>query len=235
MNKTIAAIRIRAPLVALAMTLAACGGSPEVQLPGPPLTSPAAPSSSAYLLAPGDDVEIRFFSVPELDDRVTVRPDGRISLQLVNDVDAAGQTVEQLRQKLVEQYAGQLKEPIIDVVLRSLGQQHVYVDGEVQKPGEVASVEPITVAMAIAQAGGAREGAKTSDVVLIRRGYNSNPPQASVINLDAVQSGADLTQNIKLANFDVIYVPRKPVTDVNRWVDLYLRQNIPVIFGYTIP
>ena len=213
-------------------TLGACASTPPGAVA--PMLSPPAPTRQEYLLQPGDEVEIRFFDVPQLDDRVGVRPDGRITLQLAGQVDAAGRTVDQLRDAIEAKYKGILKNPQLSVALRTSATQKVYVDGEVTKPGLVESPEPLTMAAAVAAAGGLKETADASDVLLIRRGHEGRQ-QVSVLNLHSVQNGTDLSQNVQLATNDFLFVPRSAIGEVNKLVDLYLRQNIPVYFGYTIP
>ena len=88
-------------------------------------------------LRPGDEIDVKFLYWPELDELQAVRPDGKISLQLVDDVHVAGLTIEQLDKHLTELYEGKIKEPVITVIVRSLANQHVYVGRAIGNPGYV--------------------------------------------------------------------------------------------------
>jgi len=216
------------------MTLGACGPKVPHGATAPVLYQPAT-ARQTYLLQPGDEVEVRFFEVPQLDDRVAVRPDGRVSLQLAGDVDAAGHTVDELHDAMLARYRSILKNPQISVAVRTVAPQRIFVDGEVGKPGVVESADRITLAMAVAEAGGIKTSAEAKQVLLIRRPPHETRPQVSVLDLAAVQDGTNPSQDVQLATNDVVFVPRSGIGEVNRWVDIYLRQNIPVQFGYSIP
>jgi protein involved in polysaccharide export with SLBB domain len=189
-----------------------------------------------YRVQVGDQLDVKFFYNPELNEQVTVRPDGRISLQLVHEIRVAGLTPSQLTDLLTQKYAPELKKPEIVVIVRSFGAHKIYVDGEVTKPGLVPLIGFMTVLQAISQAGGMKDTARTSEVVIIRRGEN-NEPFVSQVNLRKVINGTDMGQDITLKPFDIVYVPRSPIADINIWVDQYIRKNIPIPistgFGYT--
>ena len=163
-----------------------------------------------YVIQPGDTLSIKFFFNPELNENdLIVRPDGHISLQLVHEVKAANLTPAQLKVLLAEKYGGQLKNPEIAVIVRSVREPYrIYVDGQVGKPGEYEIVGSLSVLQAIARAGGMKQDtAKTSDVKVIRRDKDG---QAFVINvdLDSALNSGDLSQDIRLLPYDFIYVPR---------------------------
>jgi protein involved in polysaccharide export with SLBB domain len=184
----------------------------------------------------GDQLDIKFFYNPELNEQVIVRPDGCISLQLVQKVKAVGLTPEELAEFLTEKYAAELKQPEITVIVRSFGAQKVYVDGEVAKPGMLSLLGFMTVLQAISQAGGLKETARMSEVIIIRHGSDSQP-FAFPVNVRKVIDGTDIRQDIPLKPFDIVYVPRSPIVNINVWVDQYIRKNIPFYtsFGYNFP
>src|SRR5256885_1422714 len=93
------------------------------------------PVTPAYVLLPGDQIEVKFFYNPELSEQQPIRPDGRIALQLVGDVEAAGLTPEALRNALRERYARVLREPDVTVIVKEISGRRVYVGGEVGTPG----------------------------------------------------------------------------------------------------
>ena len=89
----------------------------------------------------------------------------------------------------------------------------------------------MTVLQAISQAGGMKESARVNEVVVIRHGA-ANQPYAFSVNLEKAIDGTDLRQNISLKAFDIVFVPRSPIANVNVWVDQYLRKNIPISTGF---
>jgi protein involved in polysaccharide export with SLBB domain len=184
-----------------------------------------------YRIQVGDQLDIKLFYNTELNEQVIVRPDGRISLQLVHEVMAAGLTPGELTRLLTEKYAAELKKPELTVIVRSFGAQKVYVDGEVAKPGMFPLLGYVTILQAISQAGGLKESARTNEVMVIRHGAG-NKPLVLVVNLAKIHDGSDMRQNIALKSFDIVYVPRSPIANVNVWVDQYLRKNIPIQTGF---
>ena len=185
-----------------------------------------------YLIQPGDELDVKFFYNPELNDLVVVRPDGRISLQLASDIQAAGLTPAQLTKSLEKNYEKELANPGITVIVRSFSSQRVYVDGEVNKPGMVALLGPLTVLQSIAEAGGLKDTAKTSQILIIRK-TQDNKPEAIAVNLDDIRNAADNSKNILLAPYDVVYVPKSTIANINLFIDQYIRKNIPIPFGVT--
>jgi len=185
-----------------------------------------------YIIQPGDELDVKFFYNSDLNELVTVRPDGRISLQLVGETIAAGRTPQALTELLKKEYDRELKQPEIAVIVRSFGAR-IYVDGEVEKPGEIELTGPLTVMQAISRAEGATDEAW--DEALIIRRIQGRQPLVIPVNLNAVLSGEDFSQDIGLVPFDIVYIPRSPIADVNLWVDQYIRQNIPIMFGALFP
>ena len=192
-------------------------------------------SEKEYRIQVGDQLDIKFFYNPELNEQVTVRPDGRISLQLVHEVMVAGLTPSELTQRLTQKYAPELKKPEIAVIVRSFGSYRIYVDGEVTKPGMFPIIGFTTVLQAISQAGGMKETARTKEVVILRRGADSKG-LAFQVNVQKVIDGTDMSQDIALKPFDIVYVPRSSIANIDVWVDQYVRKILPVSistgFGY---
>lgn len=184
-----------------------------------------------YRIHVGDQLDIKFFYNPELEEQVTVRPDGRISLQLVREIMTAGLTPAELTDLLTKKYAKELKMPEVTVIVRSFGSQRVYVDGEVAKPGIVPLVGFVTVLQAISQAGGMKDAARRGEVIVIRHG-TANKPIALTVNVERIIDGTDMRQDIALKPFDIVYVPKSPIANVNVWVDQYIRKNIPISTGF---
>lgn len=188
-------------------------------------------AASDYVLQPGDELDVRFYYNPELNQSALIRPDGKLSLPLANEVQAAGLTPAELTQRLRSQYERELRRPEITVMVRSFNSQRVFVGGEVAAPGVIQALGPLSVLQSVAQAGGFRETARTSEVLVIRRDPSSANPIVIPVNLDNVINGSATNQDIALVPYDIVYVPKSAIADVNKFIDQYIRQNIPFGFG----
>jgi polysaccharide export outer membrane protein len=192
--------------------------------PGTEVTYPA----PEYRIQVGDQLDIKFFYNPELNESVVVRPDGRISLQLINEVMATGRTPAELNEELKEKYSAELANPSVTVIVRSFTSQRVFVDGEVNKPAIIDLVGPTTVLHSITLAGGLKDTARTNEVVIVRRTAEKQVVTIP-INLDKITDGTETRQNIELAPYDIVFVPKSAIADAAKWVDLYLRRTILVL------
>jgi protein involved in polysaccharide export with SLBB domain len=220
-------------LVALAIAglLAGCG--PAVKNPSPREALPrAADPVTEYRIRPGDVLDIKFFYVPELNEQVTVRPDGRISLQLIPEVVAAGSTPADLTARLTEHFTPVLASPQLTTIVRSLAASVAYVGGQVANPQLVPLTPRTTVLQAVAQAGGFLDTARLTEVVLIRRGRDDRPVTVP-LNLETALAGQDPGQDVTLVAEDIVYVPKSAIANVNQWVDQYIRKVLPMSSGFT--
>ena len=204
------------------------GCSPVVVSPA--TLPPTQGQPSEYRIQPGDQMEIKLFYNPELNESVTVRPDGRVSLQLAHEIPAAGLTPAELTQVLKKSYARELNRPEITVFIRNFAGQHVFVDGEVNKAALIPLAPAMTILQSIAVAGGLKNSARTDEIVIVRRGTEGKP-QVFTVDITRVLNGTDPSQDVALMPFDVVYVPKSAITNLNVWIDQYLRQNLPVSFG----
>jgi len=183
-----------------------------------------------YRINVGDELEIKFFYNPDLNENITVRPDGRITLQLVHDVMAAGLTSAELTTILTDRYSTEIKKPEIAVIVRSFSAQRVYIDGEVNTPGMLDLIKPLTVLQSISLAGGLKDTARTGEVIVIRR-QTENKLQIIPVNLEMAINGTDLRQDVFLTPYDIVFVPKSPIANLNQWVDQYVHKIIPIRFG----
>lgn len=218
------------------VALPAC--SPVPNLPPAPL-EPAANAGYISHLPPyriqvGDVLDIRLLLNPELNEEVTVRPDGYISTTVVPDQRAYGLTVPQLDSALVRDYGNQLKNPRVNVVVKSFAPTRIYVGGEVNNPGEFITVGPtLTLSQALARAGGIKiQTGDESKVFIIRRGVNDVPEFLSVRYND-IMWGKDPNADVRLAPYDVVFVPRSGAAEVYHWFDEYFLQYVPVNWGFS--
>ena len=178
-----------------------------------------------YVLQRGDEISVRVFRLPELDDTVRIRPDGKISVPLLDNLDAAGATTKELADTLTKRYAELFKEPQVSVIVRSFANLKVYVGGEVGQPGAVPLVGDLTLVGAVFQAGGFRTTARLDSVVLVRNDGQDRPIIQKLNVKDIIGKG---TPDIALRPFDIVYVPESRIRKVNRFVDEYIRQLIPI-------
>ncbi len=176
--------------------------------------------SIVYTIAAGDRLDIKFFYNPELNESVTVRPDGVISLQLIDEIKAAGLKPAELDQKLTDLYSRELRKPVLTVIVRSFTRQRIYVGGEVNTPGLIVLPAGMSTLQAIFQSGGFKETADPAETLVIRKGENSKPVPIR-IDLAAVMD-ADGGSDFKLQPDDIVYVPKSSIANTNKFIDEYI-------------
>lgn len=223
-------------LLALAFIPLACGPVAMNTIDHQALDNEARISSqpeTEYRIGVGDELDIKFAYNPELNERLPVRPDGRISVPLAKQVMAAGLTTQELEDLLGKKYATELKRPEVTVIVRSFNAQKVFVDGEVFRPGLVPLMGPLTAIDSIAQCGGFRDTARLTEILVIRR--TKEKPAVTIINLKEFRQNKDITQDILLMPFDIVYVPRSKIANIDLFVDLYIRRMIPFPLPQVIP
>jgi protein involved in polysaccharide export with SLBB domain len=181
---------------------------------------------TAYKIGAGDEIELKFFFAPDLNDRMTVRPDGKISVLFAQDVQAAGSTPEELSDRIRKLLSSHVKQPEVTVVVRTMASQKVFVGGEVAKPGPVQLTQSENILQVLDEAGWVTPFAGRSEVTLIRHDA-SGKESAYVIDIDDLTSGDDMSQNVTVMAGDVIVVPPSNAVAADRWVDQYIRQVLP--------
>ena len=209
--------RHRPACLAFAVALAAAAGlrdaSAQAAAPPPPGPAPAASKAAAaattvpadYTIGPDDVLSIVYWRDKDMTGDVAVRPDGNISLPLLNDVSAAGLTPAQLRDRLTEASKKYFEDPSITVVVKQMNSRKVFITGEVAKPGPYPLTGPTTVLQLISIAGGLREYADGKKIIVIRT--ENGRPMAYPFNYKDVVSRKNLRQNIELKPGDTVIVP----------------------------
>lgn len=184
-----------------------------------------APPEPVVTLQAGDNLNFEFLYWPDLNATQMVRPDGKISLQMIGDVEVKNLTPDQVKTKLEELYADKLKNPSINVTVKSYDSQRVYVGGEVRTPGAMPFLEGMTALDALMMAGGPlKQSARLRTVVVVRNWEGKQVAQR--INLKRSLKKAE-TEPFFLEPCDVIFVPRITIDRVDQWVDQYINQVIP--------
>lgn len=181
--------------------------SQTLTVASPPSTpAPASVDVAAdYVLGPTDVLSVVFWGEKELTSEVTVRPDGKISLPLLNDVVAAGLTPEQLRRHLTDRAKRFLETPVVTVVVRQVNNNRVFVTGQVLRSGPYVLSGPTTVLQIVAMAGGFTEFADRKHILITR--IANGVQRAFTFNYDEVVKRQDLSQNLILKPGDTVVVP----------------------------
>ena len=159
-----------------------------------------------YVLQRGDDLSIRAYNLSQLDGEFRVRPDGKISVLLLNDVQAAGLTPTQLGQFLSESYSQHFRNPRVTVIVRSIAAQNVYVGGDVAIPAAVPVRGQMSAVQAVMAAGGVKD--VTSDEVIIVHAEQGEPRTESV-SVQEVLSGQRTDPVLRPS--DTVYVRRSTI------------------------
>jgi protein involved in polysaccharide export with SLBB domain len=229
--------RVIAPagiVLAGVVVLAAC--SPVPQLPPAPMEPEASTYTAnlpAYRIQVGDVLDVRLLLNPELNEEVTVRPDGHISTTAVSDALAYGRTPAELADTLRGIYAHELQNPRVTVEVKSFAPTRVYVGGEVNTPGEFITVGPtLTLSQAIARAGGTKLSSDDGSVFVIRRGPGDKP-EFLAVKWRALRQGRDPDADVRLAPYDVVYVPKLGIAEVYQFYNQYIGQFANPSFGFS--
>jgi len=168
-------------------------------------TGPVNPDSKTYVLGPEDILFIQVWGEEALSQQVQVRPDGKISLPLIDEVQAGGLSPLQLKEGLTERFKQYVESPRITVIVREARSFKVYVSGQVVRPGVFSLVGETTILQIIPMAGGFSEWANQRKVLLIRR--EKGKESRMTINFKDILSGKDPNSNIVLKPGDTIIVP----------------------------
>jgi protein involved in polysaccharide export with SLBB domain len=199
----------------------------------PPHDQPAAAAPVAQTVQPipykldvGDDVEVKFYYTPELNEHQPIRPDGMISMPLIDDVHAAGLSVEELRTQLRAAYSKQLLKPELEVVVAAVASARVFVGGEVVMQGAQPLVGGTTVSRAIMEAQGLKPTAYSKEVLLIHPGPDGRP-LVRKIDVHRILTEGDTRDDAVLSSQDIVFVPRTLIANADIFVDQYIRQLLP--------
>jgi polysaccharide export outer membrane protein len=169
-----------------------------------------------YKIGRDDILSISFPLSPELNQKVTVQPDGFISLQSAGSIHVAGLTVPELIEAIKRAYANILHDPIVDVDLTDFQKPLFTVLGQVEKPGQYPLRSDITVTQAIAVAGGFASTAKTQ--VFLYRAVSSNWAEVRELKLKDMLNGKNITEDVHIRAGDMIFVPEKFITNFKKYV-----------------
>ena len=187
----------------------------HAQDPRPPRLTTV--TEERYRLQPGDVLEIQYRYSPEFNQTVTVQPDGYLTLEVGGDLKVAGMTVDQLRQAILKKASTRLQNPIATVILKEFQKPYFVVAGEVAQPGKIEMRERVTAIQAIMLAGGMKESAKSSQVVVFRK-INSDIAEVKLLNLKTIRRTSDLENDLTLQPGDMVFVPRDKISKIERFM-----------------
>ncbi len=207
-------------ITAIGLTLALAGAAPvdlraqsapAVKPPsGAPLAPSGAPSGAVdppadYVIGADDVIAIMFWREKDLSGEAIVRPDGMISLPLINDIQAAGLTPEQLRVKVMDAASRFVQDPSATVSVKAINSRNVFITGQVARPGPYPLTSAMTVMQLVARAGGLLEFADSKKITILRTEGTQN--RTFKFNYKDVSQGKNVAQNISLKPGDTVIVP----------------------------
>jgi len=166
---------------------------------GKPVVDPPA----GFVIGPGDVLSIVFWRDKEMSSQVIVRPDGKITLPLLNEVQAAGLTPADLRARLTAESKRFFETANVTVVVQQINSLKVFITGQVAKPGPYPLIAPTTVLQLISTAGGLKDFADSKNIMIVRR----DGQQTSSFLFNYKEIGRNLKQDIELRPGDTVVVP----------------------------
>ena len=207
---------LRVMIAVSALASAAAASQQPAPAPQPPVTTATAPLAPpvvpagvelppGYVIGADDVLAIVFWKDKDMSADVAVRPDGRVTLPLVNDIDAAGKTPDELRKAITEAASRFVEDPTVSVVVKQINSRKVFITGLVSKPGVYPLTATTTVLQLISMAGGLSEFAHFKNIIINR--VDNGRQVAVKFNYDDVRKGKNLKQNIELKPGDTIIVP----------------------------
>ena len=168
-----------------------------------------------YTIEAGDKIEIGFRYTPELNQSVTVQPDGYVSLQSIGDLQVSGLTIGEATDLITQRSAVHLKDPRVTLTLKEFHKPFFVVAGEVGHPGRFDMDQPTTALQAVLEAGGIAAAGRSSQVIVFRRISQEND-EVHVLDLHKVKTQRDLEHDMMLEPGDMILVPRDRIAKIDR-------------------
>ncbi len=196
-------IRARLSVAVALLSLTSSSVGCHTPLPGP--WPPIEAATQTYRIGAGDVLRVSVFGNQELNTRVTVRPDGRIALPLIDELAVAGRTVNEVTNEVSQNYRRYVQDARVAVVIEEVHSYRVFVTGKVMRAGEFESATPLTVMQALALAGGGARGADMDGIVILRRGANGRDERYEFSYTECAEGRTEM--NFLLRSGDTIIVP----------------------------
>jgi polysaccharide biosynthesis/export protein len=215
MRNHVRAMSVRTAAVTLGAVLALgmAGSASQAQAPPPktpsggtPAAATAVPLPPGYVIGPGDQLSVLVWHNKDFTVDVVVRPDGKITMSLINDVQAAGLTPEELAASLTKSIAKYQEDPNVTVVVRTINSRVVYITGAVGHSGAFPMTDHMTISNLISLAGGVSDFGKLDKIVVIR--FEKGKSMSIPVNFKELRQGKNLSKNnIELKPGDQVIVP----------------------------
>ena len=192
-----------------AATLAAC--APNAPPPDTTAVTPASAAGQSYVIGPGDSLSVFVYRAPELSLDVPVRPDGRISIPLVPDIQAAGRTPTDLARDLERRLREYVVEPNVTVIVRSFvgpPNRMIRVIGEVAEPQAIAYRDGMTILDVMIATRGLTRFAAGNRAELVRRDTPDAPPRIIPVRLNDLVRSGDIAQDMPVQPGDTLIIPQ---------------------------
>jgi len=216
MVRTKRLIGITATMAIAAMLMSAAASAQTTQRQSKPPaagtkgpTPPPAPPAPNYVIGVNDVLTIQIWRETDVSGDVVVRPDGKITLHVGNDIVAAGLTTDELKAKVTEERKKFYEEPAVTIQVKQINSRTVFITGQVNKPGPYVLSGPMTVVQLIAVAGGLLEFADKKHVMLVSGSLKDKKgePLTYMINYDEMSKGKNVAKyNIELRPGDQVIV-----------------------------
>ncbi len=155
-----------------------------------------------------------------------IRPDGYVSFPVITDVLAAGKTLPELKATVQEKYKEQIDNLTVTMILKDMKANLAYIHGEVKTPNSYLMNGNLTLSQLISRAGGLKDTAERRTILVISRDKHRRP-WGRIVNLEKVIEMGDISQDIVLNQYDVVYVPKSRIARRNLWVEQYINGLIP--------
>ena len=182
-----------------------------------------------YKLRAGDEFLLAYRITPEFNQDVTLSPDGHANLYIVGDINFSGLTLQQAHDLIIQKEAGRLNDPELSIVLKDFDKPFVVVSGEVLLPGRILVRQELTALQAVMLAGGFKETAYDTQVLVYRRLGQGDLAEVHELNLHNLRKKGKLKNDLLLQPGDMLMVPVNKVEHVER----YVRLN-PFGLGYNL-
>jgi polysaccharide export outer membrane protein len=170
-----------------------------------------------YRLHTGDSLVLEYRLSPELNQTVMIGPDGYVDLNVAGGVKLEGLTLAEARERILQLDSARLNSPELNLELKDFQRLYVVVAGQVVNPARIEMREDMTALQAVMLAGGFRDSAKESKIVLFRRlNAKSDMAEVQVLNLHNIHKTAQLEHDVALQPGDILYVPENGVTQFGK-------------------
>jgi len=206
------------------LTLVSCSGRQDVPVKVTTMSSPDStsmathPISNDFFLGPEDFIEIRFHGDATLDMETEVRPDGTLSIPLLDEpVQVFGMTPRDLELHIEAGVARFLKNPSVFVNVKDVGSSSVFVLGEVRNP-QIVSVSPMTLSAVLSRCGGLNRDSDAGQIIVIRK-WNQAEPIYFEVNYDSFLGGESMLPDLPLMRYDIVIVPRSRISKVKEFIE----------------